>query len=196
MLPLSDVNSTDIKTAAQKQFSVDDVQNYLNGIQNFKAAFKEYSKEGHVRSGRLWLVRKSKDKQYGKFKFVYDAPDSLEIMADGNNIVVFDIAKKDTSTAAIEDTPAIFLLRPFINLKDPDLKATLRQQKDIHILTISQSDDPKGMGMAVYLTTTHGFLQIVGWAVRDQQGYEMRVELSNVERNIPIDEANIFKPPF
>src|SRR4051812_4565559 len=71
---------------------VDRANAYLNGLGTIAADFSQTAADGRRFSGRLFLQRP------GKLRFEYDAPTPLEVVSDGNTVLVRD-RKLNTSDA-------------------------------------------------------------------------------------------------
>lgn len=171
---------------------IDKLQVFLNGFETLNARFTEVRQGYKTRSGEVWISRKAYKTSFGRFKFLYDAPDQTEIIADGELIWVIDKANGNKDSIGIENTPAYFLLKPKINLKDPDLSRTIREEGNKILLKITKKGDEEGMSLEVLFDYTHKFLVIQGWTITDHEGQKTSITLTNVQQKISVDES-IFK---
>src|SRR5689334_6588911 len=94
----------------QDQAAVQNVQQYLNGIHTLQSRFQQFTPDGGVAQGTIYLQRP------GKMRIVYDDPTPILIVADGWAVYYWDKNLQQLSQIGVKDTPAWFLLRPTISL--------------------------------------------------------------------------------
>lgn len=158
---------------------------YFNNISGMTADFTQIGADGKQYRGKLYVQKP------GKMRFEYNPPAVIEVVSDGSSVVVRDrkLATQDMYT--IGQTPLKFLLKDELNLA-----------KDTKVLRTSH--DANGMSVAVEDKSTFGGTSRVtlvfdaegtvlkNWRVRDPQGHETFVALSNINPNAK-PEASRFK---
>src|SRR5215207_6709142 len=126
---------------------------YFNAITSLVGDFVQVGGDGRKLSGKLYLQRP------GKIRFEYDAPATLEVIADGSSVAVRDL--KVTEVAPENDAVRV-------SLEDKSTlggtsKITLYFDKDVNDLTRCRILDP--------------------------QGFQTTVSLANIERNKRVDQS-------
>lgn len=153
---------------------------YFNGISTLYGDFVQIGADGRKIGGKLYLARP------GKLRFDYDAPSTLEVIADGSSVVVRDRKLATQDAYPLSQTPLKFLLRDRIDLA-ADLKVT------------NVASEPDGIRVSVEDWTTFGgtsrivlyfdpeMRNLSQWRITDPQGYQTVVMLSNLQRGRTMD---------
>lgn len=166
------------------------VENYLNGIRTYRAKIDQTNANGTTQAGWFYMERSGKRK-FGKMRIAYDPPINDLIVVDGRDFIFYDAQAKEKNTYDIDATPAAFLLRRKIDLHN-DLKV-IEQVTDGNELGLKviRSGDESGAALILRFSTVPVF-KLNGWAVIDPQGLLTRVNLTDVNIGMDLDQ-NLFK---
>jgi outer membrane lipoprotein-sorting protein len=177
-----------LSLTAEQQAELQKLTDYLNGIRTMTARFTQYSENGGVAEGQLYLQRP------GHMRFEYDPPTPILLVADGNFVIYFDKSLDQTSYLPISSTPAWFLLRNDIRLGG-DVTVTGYEHKPGAIrVTLVQTKEPDAG--AVTLTFSDRPLELKQWSLIDAQGKRTTVALGDVKLGVPLDkQLFVFKEP-
>lgn len=153
---------------------------YFNGLSSLVANFIQVGGDGRRLTGTLYVQRP------GKLRFEYDAPATMEIIADGSSVAVRDrkLATQDLYT--VSQTPLKFLLRDRVELG-----------RDIKVL--GAAAEPEGVRLSLEDSSTLGGTSkitlffdpavetLTKWRIVDPQGFQTNVTLTNLDRNRRVD---------
>src|SRR5690349_20701848 len=73
-----------VALTAEQQSELQKITDFLNGIRTMTARFTQYSENGGVAEGQLYVERP------GRMRFEYDPPTPILLVADGNFVIYFD----------------------------------------------------------------------------------------------------------
>src|SRR3954451_14590757 len=153
---------------------------YFNGMSTLTGDFVQTGGDGRRLTGKLYLQRP------GRIRFEYDAPATIEVIADGSSVAVRDSKLVTQDLYAISQTPLKFLLRDHIDLG-----------KDIRIVGISL--EPEGARVLLEDKSTLGGTSKIAlffdkdvrtlqrWRIVDPQGFTTIVALSNLDTARRVD---------
>ena len=153
---------------------------YFNGLSSLVASFVQVGGDGRRLTGTLYVQRP------GKLRFEYDAPATIEIVADGSSLAVRDRKLITQDLYPVSQTPLKFLLRDRVELG-----------RDIKVL--GADADPEGARVALEDGSTLGGTSkitlffdpavqtLTKWRIVDPQGFATTVSLSNLDRGRRVD---------
>jgi outer membrane lipoprotein-sorting protein len=154
---------------------------YFNGMTSLVGDFVQTGGDGRRLSGKLYLQRP------GKIRFEYDAPATIEVIADGSSVAVRDRKLATQDLYSISQTPLKFLLRDRINLG-----------QDVRI--VGASNEPEGARILLEDRSTLGGTSKIAlffdrdvrtldrWRIVDPQGFTTIVALSNLDTTRRVDQ--------
>lgn len=153
---------------------------YFNGLSTLVGDFAQVGGDGRKLTGKLYLSRP------GRLRFEYDAPATLEIIADGTSVAVRDrkLATQDLYT--IGQTPLKFLLSDRIDITR-DLVVTDVTKENGGVRILMEDRSTLGGTSKIALTFDPSVETLAQWRVVDPQGFLTTVALSNVERGRRMD---------
>jgi outer membrane lipoprotein-sorting protein len=157
--------------AAQDQMDVQRVEAYLNGIFTLQSRFQQFSPEGGVATGTIYLERP------GRMRIVYDDPVPVLIVADGSRVFYWDRQVAQLSQIDVKDTPAWFLLRPVIRLSGDVTLTRFDHASGALRLTMTETEHPDN-GNLTLVMSDHP-LQLRQWTVLDAQRKSVTVTLED-----------------
>ena len=153
---------------------------YFNGISTLVGDFTQLGGDGRRLGGKLYLSRP------GKLRFEYEAPATLEIIADGTSVAVRDrkLATQDLYT--IGQTPLKFLLSDKIDItRDLTVTGVTKEPEGARITLEDRST--LGGTSKITLFFDPAVETLAQWRVVDPQGFLTAVTLSNLERGRRMD---------
>lgn len=161
---------------------------YLNGLDSLTADFVQVSPGNKRFTGRLYVQRP------GRIRFDYDAPAALEIVGDGQNVVVRDRKLATASVYPVSQTPLTFLLQANIDIaRDLKLTGAARSEGGTYVSFESSSTFVGTSRVAVFFDDDMATLR--GWRVIDTQGQHTVVTLADIDRT-PIQDFRTFDIRF
>lgn len=161
---------------ANQRALVDKVSTYLSSVQQLVGDFVQVGPDGRRTEGQFYIQKP------GKVRFEYNPPTPIDVVADGNSVVVRDRNLATQDLYPLSQTPLRFLLADRINL-----------MKDTNVVSVSADDvfvtvviEEKQM-----VVGTHRMMMMFGakdfqlrqWTVTDPQGYDTTVAVYNLDSN-------------
>lgn len=148
------------------------VEAYLNQITTLRARFQQYSDDGGVVFGDIYIRRP------GKMRVEYEPPVPVILVADGMLVSYYDSELDQLNQLPISQTPAWFLLRKNISLTDGITVTGLDQRPGALRVTMHQTDEPQAG--SVDLIFGDQPLELRQWKITDAAGKEVRIGLFDV----------------
>src|SRR3989338_2724767 len=179
---------------SQEDEDLKKVQDYLNGISTFNAAFQEAGPDG-LKNGTLWWDRKNK-----KITMVYDTH-PMRLFLNQKSLTLFQ--PEEASTYDISLTPAGLLLKDHMKFSDVSLKELFCmkngaskpdssfEEKNLFCVSFSPKDEDSIKLTLVF--TTYPMIKLIGWILLDNRGQETEVFLENVTIGVTLPEE-VFIP--
>ena len=162
------------------------IEAYLTGVKSLKARFQQFSQNGGLIYGNIYLRRP------GRLRIEYDPPVPVLIVADGTWASFYDTELDQLNQAPLGSTPAWFLLRDPVTLTDGVTITSLRRAPGAMQIEMYQTRDPDA-GL-VRLIMTDDPIELRQWYIVDGCGKEVHVGLDKVEIGIPLSN-NLFVTP-
>ena len=153
----------------QDQQAVQGVQQYLNGVKTLQSRFQQFTPDGGVAQGTIYLQRP------GKMRIVYDDPTPILIVADGWAVYYWDKNLQQLSQIGVKDTPAWFLLRPDISLSGDVTVTRFERTPGALRLSMVETKNPDQGNLTVVLSEQP--MQLKQWTVIDAQQKPVTVTL-------------------
>lgn len=150
------------------------VNDALNAMNVLSSDFVQTNASGRKTSGRLYVQKP------GRLRFEYDPPSPLEIVADGRSVVIRDRKLNTQDMYSISQTPLKFLLRDKIDLGRDTTVLDVRNEGERTTVTLEDKSTFGGTSR-IALAFDSRSLALRQWTVKDPQGYETVVALSNVD---------------
>lgn len=163
----------------EQQADLQHIQDYLNGIRTLASRFQQYSGDGGVAEGQLYLSRP------GRMRFEYDPPVPILLVADGRDIHYYDKEIQQVSDLRVNDTPAGFLLRDTITLAGDVTVTRFEHHPGVMLVTVLETKEP-GQG-SVTLVLDDKPLQLRQWTVVDPQQKAVTITLTDPHYGAAID---------
>ena len=174
---------------AAQQAELKRITDYWNTIQTVEGQFAQVDSSGGASSGGF-LIRKP-----GRFRFDYDPPEELTVVADGYTVAVEDRKLETQDRYPLVETPLSILVDENITLQRPDLEVMDVEKKDgaVRVRLKSLKEDAQG---ELLIAFTEADLTLQYWVVRDPQGTTVTVRVSGVtlQGDIPASKFFIREP--
>ncbi|HEX8662762.1 MAG TPA: outer-membrane lipoprotein carrier protein LolA [Beijerinckiaceae bacterium] len=153
---------------------------YFNGLSSLVGDFVQTGGDGRRLTGKLYLQRP------GKIRFEYDAPATVEVIADGSAVAVRDRKLVTQDLYSISQTPLKFLLRERISLgQDIRIVGVSNEAEGARILLEDKSTLGGTSKIALFFDRDVRTLQ--RWRIVDPQGFTTIVALSNLDAARRVD---------
>ena len=164
---------------------VDKVSQYLSSIQQLSGNFVQVGPDGARVRGEFYIQKP------GKVRFEYDPPTPIEIVADGQSVVVRNSKLATQDLYPLSQTPLRFLLSDRIDLIR-DTNVTSVRADDVFVtITIEEKQALIGTSRLMMMVGAKDY-QLKQWTVTDPQGYDTTVAVSNLDTSKRPD-PNLFK---
>jgi outer membrane lipoprotein-sorting protein len=148
------------------------IETYLNDIRTMRARFEQFSTDGQIARGSLYLRRP------GRLRVEYEPPVSVLLVADGLAMTYYDSELDQLSQAPLYASPVWFLLRDPIRI-DEDITVTgVERATGVIRVSMYQTDEPDAG--RVTLTFSDQPLELRNWRIIDAQGKIIDVALHDV----------------
>lgn len=171
--------------AQAQQAGVPQAEAYLNSIRTLQARFVQSNPNGSVVNGTLYVSRP------GKMRFEYDAPSQLKIVADGNQVTLWDPPNRDFGQWPIGWTAASFLVKEPLKLSgDLTVQSANRNADGQLEVTLVQTRKPSEGQVIVRLAENP--MQLRGWSIVDNRGNRVDIALTEIKTGMPL-AASLFK---
>jgi outer membrane lipoprotein-sorting protein len=169
------VPTTAAFTPAQRA-QVDKASAYLSGMQQLVGNFIQVGPDGSRVRGEFYIQKP------GKVRFEYDPPSPIEIIADGQSVVVRDRKLATQDLYPLSQTPLRFLLSERIDLLRDTNVVGVRSDDTFVTVVIEERQPLVGTSRLVMMLGAKDY-QLKQWTITDPQGYDTTVAVSNLDRS-------------
>jgi len=167
---------------------IDKVNNYLSNMQVLSGKFVQVGPDGRKTQGQFYISKP------GKVRFEYDDPSPIELIADGQSVVVRDRNLATQDVYPLSQTPLRFLLADKVDLmKDSSLTAVYAD--DVFTTVVVEEKNGIVGTSRLMIMFDAKTMQLKQWTVTDPQGYDTTVAVYNLDTARRPD-PNMFKIDF
>ena len=153
---------------------VDRVNGYLSGVAVLSGKFVQVGPDGGRTQGDFYISKP------GKVRFEYDEPSPIELIADGQSVVVRDRRLATQDVYPLSQTPLRFLLADRVDLtKDTQLVAVYADGVFITVV-VEEKNGVVGTSRLMIMFGAKD-MQLKQWTVTDPQGYDTTVAVYNLD---------------
>jgi outer membrane lipoprotein-sorting protein len=153
---------------------IDKVNNYLSSVQILSGNFIQVGPDGSRTKGLFYISKP------GKVRFEYDNPSPIELIADGQSVVVRDRNLSTQDVYPLSQTPLRFLLADKVDLmKDTNLVAVYAD--DVFITVVVEEKTALIGTSRLMIMFSAKDMQLKQWTVTDPQGYDTTVAVYNLD---------------
>src|SRR4051812_43465333 len=165
---------------ANQRALIDRVNVYLMSVQTLVGDFVQIAPDGRRSDGKLYLQKP------GRIRFEYNPPSPIELVADGNSVVVRDRKLETQDLYPLSQTPLRFLLADRIDLlRDTSVIAV--SSDDTFISVQIEEKQTLGGSHKVLLMFSVKDMQLKQWTITDPQGFDTTVALYNLDPTKKLD---------
>ncbi|HVY58892.1 MAG TPA: outer membrane lipoprotein carrier protein LolA, partial [Xanthobacteraceae bacterium] len=159
---------------ASQRALIDRVSNYLSSVQTMVGDFVQVGPDGARTEGQFYLQKP------GRVRFEYNPPSPIDVIADGQSVVVRDRKLATQDLYPLSQTPLRFLLADRINLlKDTNLVSVSADDVFVTVV-IEEKQALVGTHRLMLMFSAKDF-QLKQWTVTDPQGYDTTVAVYNLD---------------
>jgi outer membrane lipoprotein-sorting protein len=170
---------------AKQRALVERVNTYLTSIQTMVGDFVQVAPDGTKTDGKFYLQKP------GRVRFEYNPPSPVELIADGQSMVVRDRKLATQDLYPLSQTPLRFLLADRIDLlKDTDLVGVYSDNMFV-TMVVEQRQILGGTHRLMLMFGAKDF-ELKQWTVTDPQGYDTTVAVFNLDKSKKPD-PDLFK---
>jgi outer membrane lipoprotein-sorting protein len=153
---------------------IERVDNYLSNTQTLSGDFVQIGPDGRRTQGEFSLQKP------GKVRFDYDPPSPIELIADGQSVVVRDRKLATQDVYPLSQTPLRFLLSDKVDLmRDTNLVAVYADDVFITVV-VEEKNGIVGTSRLMIMFSAKD-MQLKQWTVTDPQGYDTTVAVYNLD---------------
>ena len=172
-----------VKPAALDEAAKSDIariEAYLNGIKTARTRFLQISQAGETASGVLTLARP------GRFRFEYDPPTPIMLVATGTFLVYVDRSLDQTTHVFLRNTPIGILVAENVKLSGAVTVTQFSRSPGVMRVTLVKSEEPEEG--SITLAFADAPMALRQWVVIDAQGARTTVTLDALEFGVPVND--------
>jgi len=159
---------------AKQRSIIERVNAYLTGMQTLVGDFVQVGPDGGRTEGKLYMQKP------GRVRFEYDPPSPVELISDGQSLVVRDRKLATQDYYPLSQTPLRFLLSDRVDLmKDTSLVAIYAD--DVFITAVVEEKNGVVGTSRLMIMFNAKDMQLKQWTVTDPQGYDTTVAVYNLD---------------
>jgi len=180
--------------AAQSSFSQEQVQAVLqaeaslNRISTAAGRFLQISNEGGIARGDFFLSRP------GRFRFDYDAPSPLALIADGRNVIEIDMDLQSARRKSLNATPLRLFLSSNVDFRNTANIEKVEIVADSLLVTMRDRGRPNDGTLTLVVDANNFTLR--AWQIVDNKGERTTVRLENMTYGLSIPPQYFTDPGY
>jgi outer membrane lipoprotein-sorting protein len=153
---------------------IDRASNYLSSVRVLSGKFVQVGPDGKRSTGAFFIQKP------GKVRFEYDEPSTIDIVADGQSVIVRDRRLATQDVYPLSQTPLRFLLADRVDLlRDTNLVAVYAD--DVFVTVVVEEKNPLVGTSRLMIMFSATDMQLKQWTVTDPQGYDTTVAVYNLD---------------
>jgi outer membrane lipoprotein-sorting protein len=158
-----------------------EISSRLSAVETMDGEFVQYNPDGQQLQGKFYIARPD------RVRFQYDPPTTVQVIADGKSVLVFDKKLQTYDIWPLSQTPLRLLLDKSLDLSTSEKVTRVGVAPDL--IEIELQDDTKFSSGTLNLIFERTSFELRQWTVTDQQGLQTMVALYNVEtgKQLPSD---------
>jgi outer membrane lipoprotein-sorting protein len=153
---------------------VDRVNTYLSNISTLVGDFVQVGPDGARTEGQFYIQKP------GKVRFEYKPPSRIDVIADGQSVVVRDRKLATQDLYPLSQTPLRFLLSDHIELQRDTNLVSVAADDVFVTLVVEDKQQFVGNNRLMLMFGAKDF-QLRQWTVTDPQGYDTTVAVYNLD---------------
>jgi outer membrane lipoprotein-sorting protein len=145
-------------------------------LQQLVGNFVQIGPDGSRVKGEFYIQKP------GKIRFEYDPPSPIQIIADGESVIVRDRKLATQDLFPLSQTPLRYLLSERIDLLRDTNVVGVRADDTFVTIVIEERQPLVGTSRLVMMLGAKDY-QLKQWTITDPQGYDTTVAVSNLDRS-------------
>jgi outer membrane lipoprotein-sorting protein len=167
--------------ALSEKSSLVELSNYFNRLDTFQASFRQFSDDGSVAKGILFI------KKPGRLRIDYDKPEDLLILASGGQLAIFDPKGDPEPTSfPLRITPFALILAKQLNLVDSSNILSHEYNQGETSLSLFDPEHPERGHIELIFSGNTPILD--RWVMHDESGSITLMSIEQYRENIPLNE--------
>jgi outer membrane lipoprotein-sorting protein len=167
---------------AEQRTIITKINAYLSSMQQLNGKFVQVGPDGSRTKGDFYISKP------GRVRFEYDDPSPIELIADGQSVVVRDRKLATQDVYPLSQTPLRFLLADKVDLmKDSSLTAVYAD--DVFVTAVLEEKNGIVGTSRLMIMFNAKDMQLKQWTVTDPQGYDTTVAVYNLDTSKTPDPA-------
>ena len=158
---------------------LNNISKHFSSVPTMTGRFVQFGPRGRQTQGKFWLKRP------GKIRFDYSKPATLTVKANGRTVSVYNSKLKTRDYLPLSKTPLKLLLARKIN---PNNRAIRSVKAANGIATVVLADRRMFGASRITLMFDAKTYDLRQWTIRDKQGRDTSVIVSNVRKNVRIPD--------
>lgn len=159
---------------------------YLNAIGTLAGDFVQVDPDGILSEGQFYMSRP------GRIRFEYSDPNPALVISDGFWVAVIDKRYDQINRYPLSDTPLNLIMKENVNLgREGAVRGIQRSDGQMRVEAIDPDSPERG---SITLIFGDNPLELRQWIVRDSQGGDTTVALSEMRANVDIPPVNFVIP--
>ena len=153
---------------------VNKISSYLSKVQTLVGDFVQVGPDGRRTEGQFYIQKP------GKVRFAYNPPSPIDVVADGQSVVVRDRNLATQDLYPLSQTPLRFLLADHIDLMRDTNVISVSADDTFITLVIEEHQLVAGTSRLMMMFGAKD-MQLRQWTVTDPQGYDTTVAIYNLD---------------
>ena len=183
--PVQQTAAATTSAAAQPQLdqgaTVERISAYLSGMKSLMGDFVQVGPDGRRTEGQFYVQKP------GKVRFEYSPPSRVDVIADGQAVVVRDRKRATQDVYPLSQTPLRFLVADRVDLaRDTNLVSVGADEQFVTVVIEETQMVGTNRLMLKFGAKDYKLRQ---WTVTDPQGYDTTVAVYNLDAGKKLDPA-------
>lgn len=167
--------------AMAQQLSLNQISQYMNGLQTAQGGFTQINADGTLSTGQIYIKRP------GRIRFEYNAPDNSLVMAGGGQVAIFDPKSNNgPDRYPLNQTPLKIILERNVNFGQARMVTGHTSDGTTTTVTAQDPDHPEYGNIQMVFTANPTELR--QWIVTDDVGSQTTVILNDMVAGWSIGE--------
>jgi outer membrane lipoprotein-sorting protein len=159
---------------------VDKVSAYLSSVQTLVGDFVQVGPDGRRTEGQFFIQKP------GRVRFAYNPPSPVDVIADGQSVVVRDRNLATQDLYPLSQTPLRFLLSDHIDLLRDTSLVSVSADDTFVTVVIEERQVLVGTSRLMLMFGAKD-MQLRQWTVTDPQGFDTTVAVYNLDTTKKLD---------
>lgn len=163
--------------AQAEKLPLTELSRYLNSLTTVQAAFTQVNADGTIATGTIKISRP------GKVRFEYAPPDKSLVLADGQQVAIFDPkSNQPPEVYPLNRTPLSVILAPNVNLGQAKMVVAHREDGPATKVTAQDPQHPEYGKIEMVFTANPTELR--QWVITDDSGSQTTMILGELNKGV------------